>query len=190
MFKKNISRPVMSNSLQPARLLCPWNSPGKNTGVGSHSLLQEIFPTQGSNPVLLHCRQILYHLSHQGSPKQRYHTLAWQLQAGAEQELPPSKGTCTSQPLLHKKPPPKLSGLKQSFISYHSGCQQFGLGPASVSSADLPQTCIHGCNQRLTGVRLSSTWPAGLVGDPEDCKTGCLHLSEQTFQDAEQDISR
>ena len=42
------------------------DSPGKNTGVGSHSLLQGIFPTQGSNPGLLHCRQILYHLSHQG----------------------------------------------------------------------------------------------------------------------------
>ena len=52
----------------PARLLCRWNSPGKNTGVGSHSLLQGIFPTQGSNLSLLHCKQILYHLSHQGSP--------------------------------------------------------------------------------------------------------------------------
>ena len=55
---------VVSNSLQahglgPARLLCPWNSPGKNTGVGSHSLLQGIFPTQGSNPGLPYCRQIL-----------------------------------------------------------------------------------------------------------------------------------
>ena len=53
--------------LYPTRLLCPWNSPGKNTGVGSHSLLQRIFPTQGLNPVLPHCRQTL-HLSHQGSP--------------------------------------------------------------------------------------------------------------------------
>ena len=103
----------MSNSLrphgmQPAKLLCPWNSPGKNTGVGSHSvlqgnlpnprnkprsptlkadslsselpgkpkktgvgslsLLQETFLTQGSNWGLLHCRQILYQLSYQGSP--------------------------------------------------------------------------------------------------------------------------
>ena len=49
-------------------LLCPWNSPDKNTGMGSHSFLQRIFPTQGSNLVLLHCRQILYHLSYQGSP--------------------------------------------------------------------------------------------------------------------------
>ena len=52
----------------PTRLLCPWDSPGE-TGVGCHFLLQEIFPTQASNPGLLHCRQILYHLSHQGSPK-------------------------------------------------------------------------------------------------------------------------
>ena len=44
-------------------------SPGKNTGVGCHALLQGIFPTQGSNPGLLHCRRILYHLSHQGRPK-------------------------------------------------------------------------------------------------------------------------
>ena len=50
------------------RLLCPWNSPGKNTGVDSHGLLQGIFPTQRSKPGLLHCRQILYCLSHQGSP--------------------------------------------------------------------------------------------------------------------------
>ena len=49
-------------------LLCPWSFPGKDTGVGCHSLLQGIFPTQGSNPGLLHRSQILYHLSHQGSP--------------------------------------------------------------------------------------------------------------------------
>ena len=48
---------------------CPWDSPGKNTGVvGCHSLLQGIFPTQGSNLGLPHCKQILYHPSHQGSP--------------------------------------------------------------------------------------------------------------------------
>ena len=47
--------------------LCPWNSPGKNTGVGCHSFLQGLLPTQGSNPGLLHCRQILYLLNHQCS---------------------------------------------------------------------------------------------------------------------------
>jgi len=50
------------------QLLYPWDSPGKNTGVGCHALLQGIFPTQGLNPSFPHCRQILYHLIHQGSP--------------------------------------------------------------------------------------------------------------------------
>ena len=49
-------------------LSSPQNSPGQNTGLGSLSLFQGIFPTQGSNPGLLHCGQILYQLSHKGSP--------------------------------------------------------------------------------------------------------------------------
>ena len=59
------SRSVVSDSLWPPGLYSPWNSPGQNTGVGSCSLLQGIFPTQGSNPGPPHCRWILYHLSHQ-----------------------------------------------------------------------------------------------------------------------------
>ena len=47
------------HGLQPTRLFCPWDFPGKNTGVGCHFLLQGIFSTQGLNPGLLHCRQIL-----------------------------------------------------------------------------------------------------------------------------------
>ena len=58
----------MSDSLRPHGLYSPWNSPGQNTGVGGLSLLQGLFPTQGSDPGLLHCRQIFYQLSHQGSP--------------------------------------------------------------------------------------------------------------------------
>ena len=54
-------------TLQPQVLYSPWNSPGQNTGVGSLSLLQRIFPTQGLNPGLPHCRQILYQLNHKGS---------------------------------------------------------------------------------------------------------------------------
>ena len=61
----------MSYSLWPHGLSSPWNSPGLNTGVGSLSLLQGIFPTQGLNPCLPHCRQILYHLSYQGRGWQR-----------------------------------------------------------------------------------------------------------------------
>ena len=52
------------HGLQPSRLLCLWDSPGKNTGVDCHSLLQRIFPTQRQNLGLLHCRQILYRLSY------------------------------------------------------------------------------------------------------------------------------
>ena len=48
----------------PTRLLCPWDFPGKGTGIGYHFLLQGIFPTQGSNLGLLHCRQILFRLSY------------------------------------------------------------------------------------------------------------------------------
>ena len=55
------------HGLQLTRLLCPWNFPGKSTGVGCHFLLQGIFLTQGSNLGLPHCRQTLYLLSHQGS---------------------------------------------------------------------------------------------------------------------------
>ena len=63
---QRVSGSVVSSSLpllglQPSRLLCPWDSPGQNTGVGSHSCLQGIFPTQGSNPGLPYCRQILCH---------------------------------------------------------------------------------------------------------------------------------
>ena len=66
------SHSVVSDSLRPhglqsTTLLRPWDFPGKGTGVGCHFRLQRIFPTQGSNPGLPRCRQMLYHLSHQGS---------------------------------------------------------------------------------------------------------------------------
>ena len=53
------------------------DSPGKNTGVGCHALLQGIFPTQGSNPGLPYYRQILYRLSHQGSPRKLVGSLSF-----------------------------------------------------------------------------------------------------------------
>ena len=73
VWKWKWSRSVVSDSLrphgqQPTRLRRPWDFLGKSTGVGCHFLLQGIFPTQGSNPGLLHCRQTLYRLTHQGSP--------------------------------------------------------------------------------------------------------------------------
>ena len=72
---ENVSNSVISDSLQtylgPTRLLCPWNSPGKNTGEGCHFLLQGIFPTQGSNLCLLHLLRWQANslpLSHLGNP--------------------------------------------------------------------------------------------------------------------------
>ena len=72
----------------PTRFLCPWSSPGN--GVGCHSLLQGIFPTQGSILGSLHCSQILYHLSHQGS-----HNLSFQYFLAADGE-----GLCEGLPFL------------------------------------------------------------------------------------------
>ena len=60
---------VVSDSLWPHGLYSPRNSPGQNTGVGSLSLLQGIFPIQGSNPGFPHCKQIFYQLIHQERPK-------------------------------------------------------------------------------------------------------------------------
>ena len=92
----------MSDSLQPyglesTRLVRPWNCPGKNTGVGCHFLLQGIFLTQGSNPGLLHGRQTLYSLSHQGSlqdlleltPKKDvlFITGDWNVKVGSQETL-------------------------------------------------------------------------------------------------------
>jgi len=61
------NRSLVSDSLQTHGLYSPWNSPGQNTGMGSLSLLQGIFPTQELNPGLPHCRRILYQLRYQGS---------------------------------------------------------------------------------------------------------------------------
>ena len=83
IFQQKINSLVMNcvcaESFSGVQLFAPWtvthhaplsrDSPGKNTGVGCHALLQGIFPTQGSNPHLLHCRCILYCMSHQGSPR-------------------------------------------------------------------------------------------------------------------------
>ena len=60
---------VLNVHISHQDLYSPWNSLGQKTGMGSCSLLQGIFPTQGLNPGLPHCRQILYKLNYQGSPR-------------------------------------------------------------------------------------------------------------------------
>ena len=67
------SCPTPCDPMEPSRLLCPWDFPGKSTGVGCHFLLQGIFPTQGSNQGPLHCRQTCYHhLSRESSDKRKH----------------------------------------------------------------------------------------------------------------------
>ena len=92
------SCPTLCDPMKPTRLLRPWDFPGKSTGVGCHFLLQGLFMTQGSNPGFLHCRQIFYHLSHEGSPINQPTTVflpaefhgqrrAWRLQSMAWQTV-------------------------------------------------------------------------------------------------------
>ena len=114
----SVSHSVVSDSLQPQglqpnRLLCPWNSPGKNTEVGSHSLLQGIFTTQRSNLSLLHCRQILYCLSHQGNPssKPNYGLLRF----WASHELPWHLGHSDHSTEIYSEEAGKGTNRKHSF---------------------------------------------------------------------------
>ena len=82
---------VVSNSLGPHGLYSGF--PGQNTGVGSLSFLQGIFPTQGSNPGLLHCRRVLYQLSHQGSPR-ILEWVAYPFSRGSSQPRNPTVVSC------------------------------------------------------------------------------------------------
>ena len=97
---------------------CPWNSPGQNTGVGSLSLLQGIFSTQGSNPGLLHCRWILLTAELQGKPKNTgvgsLYLLQW---------IIPTQESNPGSPALPNSLPTELSGKPQSWVMYsHFSC--------------------------------------------------------------------
>ena len=100
------SRPTLCNPMDcsPPGSAIHGDSPGKYTGVGCHALLQGIFPMQGSNPGLLHCRWILYHLSHQGSPCKRNHLQCPKTEGGTFKDLgkwtnSPSSGSDDSFPV-------------------------------------------------------------------------------------------
>ena len=91
----------MSDSLRPHGLYSPWNSPAQNTGVCSLSLLQRIFPTQGSNPGLPRCRRILNQLSHKGSPR----TLEWVAYLFSSGSSRPRSATCHKGPCRQPEGP-------------------------------------------------------------------------------------
>ena len=131
-----ISRSVGSDSLRPHglyRLLCPRDSPGKNTGVGCHALLQGTFPTQGSNLGILQCRQILYWPTHQCSfSSVQSLSCVWLFETHGLQRarLPcpsPTPGACSNSCPLSQWCHPTISS---SVIPFSSRLQSF---PASGS---------------------------------------------------------
>ena len=105
IFKVKVKVTVVSNSLWPHGQYNPWNSPGQNTGVGNLSLLQGTFSTQGSNTGLPHRRQILYQLSHKGSPR-ILEQVAYPISSGSSQ----SRNQPGSPPLQTDSLPTELSG--------------------------------------------------------------------------------
>ena len=111
--KQSANRSVVSGSLRPHGLYSPWNSPGQNTGVGSLSFLQGIFPIQGSNPGLLHCRWILYQVSHKGSPR----TLEW-VAYPSPADLPDPGIEPGSPELQADSLPTELSGKDTTIFPY------------------------------------------------------------------------
>ena len=122
---------------QSTSLFCPWDSPGKNTGVGCHFLLQGIFLTQGLNLGLLHCRQILCHLSHQGSP---YNNVDISPPSGAS--LPLSPPSHPSRSLQSAKLSSLRSTASQQCLLY---TRQHMYANATLSSSHplLPLLCFN-----------------------------------------------
>ena len=121
-----MSDSLRPHGLQPTTLFCLWNSLGKNTGVGSLSLLQGIFPIQGSKLVLPLCRQILYHLNHQRSPR----ILEWGGSSQLRDQLgSPALQVNSSPAELPGRPQNQLQQFSDSiftvfYIQYHVVCKQ------------------------------------------------------------------
>ena len=110
-----MSDSLWPHGLWPARLLHPWDFPGKNTGVGCQFLLQGIFPTQGLNPCLLHCRWILYQLSSQGTWKIPWNRGAWWAQFMGSQRDRHDRVTKNCQYLMFRKIVKIYSGYQYNF---------------------------------------------------------------------------
>ena len=116
------------------RLLSPWNSPVKNTGVGGHSLHQGVFLTQGSNPGLPPCRHILYHLSHQGGwwvikLKQKLQRSASPTSVPATTPTPPLEAAARAARLWLPQSLGQASVLRENeFPQISPGCSYYFIG--------------------------------------------------------------
>ena len=130
---------VVSDSLWPHGLYSPWNSRGQNTGVGSLSLLQGMFSTQGWNPGLLHCRWILYQLSHKESPRTTYSLTQFQFSSVAQ--------SCPAfcDPMNHSTPDLPVHHQLLEFTQTHVHQVSDAIQP-SISSSVIP---FSSCPQSL-----------------------------------------
>ena len=155
----------------PHELYSTWTSPGQNIGMGSLSLLQGIFPTQGSNPDLLHCRQILYQLSHKGSPR----ILEWVAYPFSRGSSQPRNRTGVSNPeielgspaLQADSLPTELSGKPTQRIEFYIRKCVFVCERAHSVTSDSLQT-----HQRLF-------CPWDFPG--KNARVGCHFLLQQVF---------
>ena len=156
--KERESHSIVSDSLQSHGLYSPWNSPGQNTGVGSHSLLQGIFPAQGSNPGLPHCRQILYQMSQECWSGYPIPFPGYLPNPGIEPGSPALQANgCrylreTSRlpefhillfPLTHHFCPPSLSSLLESNYHVWLGCVWYKLFRRCLLRNNLPLGTIY-----------------------------------------------
>ena len=136
------SHPVVSDPVTPTD--CPWNSPGQNTRVDSLSLLQGIFPTQGVNQGLPHCRQILYQLSHKGSLR----TLEWVASPFSSRSSRPRNWTGVSR---------IVGGFFTNWANREALCKKGAIQNLAVISDALQLSSV----QLLSRVRLFATpWAA------------------------------
>ena len=144
------SHSVVSNSLRPHGLYSPWNSLGRNTGVGSLSLFQQIFLTQKSNWGLLHCRQILfYQLSYQGRRKLKF----WEIKDSAWGHTS-ENGTAHPDCLMRMAPPsPSFPTVKREKRKMTGGLPQILC--QSHDTLGLIDVCV--------GQSGSQSWGTGLL---------------------------
>ena len=154
---------VASDSVQPyglqsSRFLCPWDSPGKNIGVDHHALLQGIFLTQGLNLGLLHCKQIRYHLSHQGRHCHCHKVTEWfngqfrALSLGQVGYTDQSQGTQVWTELWLQK-----GQMSHRLISNENQCRaggvQHNLGSASIEILSIYKGKVENANSRAKQIR-------------------------------------
>ena len=149
---------VMCDSLQSHGLYSPWNSAGQNTGVGSHSLLQGIFPIQGSNPGLPHCRRIVYQPSHKGSPR-ILEWVAYPFSSRSSWPRNPSSVSCTAGGFLTNW------AVREAHTTWGHDFNVFS--PPWFPCSILPRLCCPCCASLFS--LLSFLWP--LPGFPSNLCT-------------------